>query len=160
MARYLVLGDPVVALGPAALIPDGALIVEGAEITATGPREVLAARGSFDRVLGSAGHFVMPGFVNSHYHTELAIGPRRYQHNIEKANVHIQGAVCPVDEQDLYDGILWGLVTAIRGGQTGTVDMYYGRTGMEHFGCVPALRAYLDAGLRAAIGLVIRDQHI
>jgi hypothetical protein len=24
--------------------------------------------------------------------------------------------------------------------------MYYGRTGMEHFGCVPALRAYLDSG--------------
>ena len=61
MARYLVLGDPVVALGPAALIPDGALIVEGAEITAAGPLEVLAARGPFDRVLGSAGHFVMPG---------------------------------------------------------------------------------------------------
>jgi cytosine/adenosine deaminase-related metal-dependent hydrolase len=127
VARYLVLGDPVVALGPAALIPDGALIVEGAEITAAGRREALAARGPFDRVLGSAGHFVMPGFVNCHYHSELAIGPGLYQHVFEKANVHIQGAVGPVDEQDLYDGILWGLVTAIKGGQTGTVDMYYGR---------------------------------
>ena len=37
MPRYLVLGDPVVALGPAALIPDGALIVEGAQITGAGP---------------------------------------------------------------------------------------------------------------------------
>jgi 5-methylthioadenosine/S-adenosylhomocysteine deaminase len=160
VARYLVLGDPVVALGPAALIPDGALIVEGPEITAVGPREALAARGPFDRVLGSAGHFVMPGFVNCHYHSELAIGPGLYQHVFEKANVHIQGAVGPVDEQDLYDGILWGLVTAIKGGQTGTVDMYYGRTGMEHFGCVPALRAYLDSGLRTAFGLVSRDQHV
>ena len=160
MARYLVLGDPVVALGPAALIPDGALIVEGAEITAVGSREVLAARGPFDRVLGSAGHFVMPGFVNCHYHSELAIGPGLYQHVFEKANVYIQGAVGPVDEEDLYYGILWGLVTAIKGGQTGTVDMYYGRTGMEHFGCEPALRAYRDAGLRTAFGLVSRDQNI
>jgi 5-methylthioadenosine/S-adenosylhomocysteine deaminase len=160
VARYLVLGDPVVALGPAALIPDGALIVEGAEITAVGSREVLAARGPFDRVLGSAGHFVMPGFVNCHYHSELAIGPGLYQHVFEKANVYIQGAVGPVDEEDLYYGILWGLVTAIKGGQTGTVDMYYGRTGMEHFGCEPALRAYRDAGLRTAFGLVSRDQNI
>jgi 5-methylthioadenosine/S-adenosylhomocysteine deaminase len=160
VARYLVLGDPVVALGPAALIPDGALIVEGAEITAVGSREVLAARGPFDRVLGSAGHFVMPGFVNCHYHSELAIGPGLYQHIFEKANVYIQGGVGPVDEEDLYDGILWGLVTAIKGGQTGTVDMYYGRTGMEHFGCEPALLAYRDAGLRTAFGLVSRDQNI
>jgi hypothetical protein len=58
VARYLVLGDPVIALGPAALIPDGALLVGGAEITAVGSREVLAARGPFDRVLGSADHFV------------------------------------------------------------------------------------------------------
>jgi 5-methylthioadenosine/S-adenosylhomocysteine deaminase len=160
VTRYLVLGDPVVALGPAALIPDGALIVEGPEITAAGPRELLAGRGPFDRVLGSAGHFVMPGFVNCHYHSELAIGPGLYQHIFEKANVHIQGAVGPVDEEDLYYGILWGLVTAIKGGQTGTVDMYYGRTGMEHFGCLPALRAYADAGVRTAFGLVSRDQHV
>ncbi|HTS99284.1 MAG TPA: amidohydrolase family protein [Streptosporangiaceae bacterium] len=160
MSRYLVQGDPVVALGARTLIPDGALIVEGPQITDAGPREVLAARGPFDRVLGSAGHFVMPGFVNCHYHSELAIGPGLYQHIFEKANVHIQGAVGPVAEEDLYYGILWGLVTAIKGGQTGTVDMYYGRTGMEHFGCVPALRAYADAGLRTMFGLVSRDQNI
>jgi 5-methylthioadenosine/S-adenosylhomocysteine deaminase len=160
VARYLVQGDPLVALGPATLIPDGALIVEGAQITDVGPREVLAARGPFDRVLGSADHFVMPGFVNCHYHSELAIGPGLYQHIFEKANVYIQGAVGPVDEEDLYYGILWGLVTAIKGGQTGTVDMYYGRTRMEHFGCVPALQAYADSGLRTAFGLVSRDQNI
>jgi 5-methylthioadenosine/S-adenosylhomocysteine deaminase len=160
VARYLVLGDPVVALGPDTLIPDGALIIDGPQITDAGPREVLAARGPFDRVLGSAEHFVMPGFVNCHYHSELAIGPGLYQHIFEKANVYIQGAVGPIEEEDLYWGILWGLVTAIKGGQTAVVDMYYGRTGMEHFGCVPALQAYQDSGLRAAFGLVSRDQNI
>ena len=146
--------------GRQTLIPDGALIVDGPQITAVGPREVLAARGPFDRVLGSADHFVMPGFVNCHYHSELAIGPGLYQHIFEKANVYIQGAVGPIDEEDLYYGILWGLITAIKGGQTGTVDMYYGRTGMEHFGCVPALQAYADSGMRTAFGLVSRDQNI
>ena len=160
MTRYLVLGDPVVSLGAEALIPDGGLVVEDATIVAAGPRAAMEAMGPFDRVLGGPGHFVLPGFVNCHYHSELAIGPGLYQHIFEKANVYIQGAVGPIGEEDLYYGILWGLITAIKGGQTGTVDMYYGRTGMEHFGCVPALQAYADSGMRTAFGLVSRDQNI
>ena len=161
VARYLVQGDPVVALGPADADPGrGADRRRGRRSPTSGRGRLLAARGPFDRVLGSADHFVMPGFVNCHYHSELAIGPGLYQHIFEKANVYIQGAVGPVDEEDLYYGILWGLVTAIKGGQTGTVDMYYGRTGMEHFGCVPALQAYADSGMRTAFGLVSRDQNI
>jgi 5-methylthioadenosine/S-adenosylhomocysteine deaminase len=160
MPRTLVLGDPVVSLGGQALIPDGGLVIEDATIVAAGPRAEMAALGPFDRVLGSAGHFVLPGFVNCHYHSELAIGPGLYQHIFEKANVHIQGAVGPIAEEDLYYGILWGLITAIKGGQTATVDMYYGRPSLPDFGCEPALRAYQDAGIRTAFGLVSRDQNI
>ena len=69
-------------------------------------------------------------------------------------------ATGPIAEEDLYHGILWGLVTAIRGGQTATVDMYYGRPSLPDFGCEPALRAYADAGMRTAFGLVSRDQNI
>src|SRR5215469_18373162 len=157
MTRYLVAGDPVVSLGAETLIPDGAIVVDDGVITGVGGRAEMAALGPFDRVLGSADHFVMPGFVNCHYHSELAIGPGLYQHIFEKANVHIQGAVGPIAEQDLYTGVLWGLITAIRGGQTATVDMYYGRPSLRDFGCEPALRAYEDAGLRTAVGLVSRD---
>ncbi len=160
MTRLLVLGDPVVSLGEQTLIPDGALVVEDATITAVGPRAELEKRGPFDRVLGSAGHFVMPGFVNCHYHSELIIGPGLYQHIFEKANVYIQGAAGPIAEEDLYTGVLWGLITAIKGGQTGTVDMYYGRPSLPDFGCEAALRAYSDAGLRTAFGLVSRDQNL
>ena len=92
MARLLVLGDPVVSLGAQTLIPDGGLVIEDRAIVAAGPREAMAALGPFERVLGSPGHFVLPGFVNCHYHSELAIGPGLYQHIFEKANVHIQGA--------------------------------------------------------------------
>jgi 5-methylthioadenosine/S-adenosylhomocysteine deaminase len=157
--RYLVLGDPVVSLGATALIDDGALIVDGSDIVEVGPRAVLEGHGPFTRVLGSGDHFVMPGFINCHYHSELAIGPGLYQHIFERANVHIQGSVGPIDEGDLYTGVLWGLVSAIRGGQTGTVDMYYGRPSLPDFGCPPALRAYRDSGIRTAFGLVSRDQN-
>jgi 5-methylthioadenosine/S-adenosylhomocysteine deaminase len=160
MTRYLVAGDPVVSLGAETLIPDGAIVVEDGMITGVGTRAEMAALGPFDRVLGSADHFVLPGFVNCHYHSELAIGPGLYQHIFEKANVHIQAAAGPIAEDDLYYGILWGLVTAIKGGQTATVDMYYGRPSLPDFGCEAALQAYEDAGLRTAFGLVSRDQNI
>jgi 5-methylthioadenosine/S-adenosylhomocysteine deaminase len=160
MARYLVLGDPVVCLGEQAMIGDGGLVVQDAAIVAAGPREEVSALGPFDRVLGSPGHFVLPGFVNCHYHSELALGPGLYQYVFEKANVHIQAATGDIAEEDLYHGILWGLISAIKGGQTATVDMYYGRPSLPDFGCEPALRAYADAGLRTAFGLVSRDQNI
>lgn len=158
MPRTLVLGDPVVSLGTTTLIDDGALIVNEHDIVEAGPRRELETHGPFDRVIGSADHFVMPGFVNCHYHSELAIGPGLYQHIFERANVHIQGSVGPISEEDLHTAVLWGLVSAIRGGQTGTVDMYYGRPSLPDFGCPPALHAYHDAGMRTAFGLVSRDQ--
>ncbi|MGO9293100.1 MAG: hypothetical protein ACLP52_04320 [Streptosporangiaceae bacterium] len=127
MTRLLILGDPVVSLGRHALIPDGALIVQDATIVAAGPREQLARLGPFDRVLGSPDHFLLPGFVNCHYHSELALGPGLYQYVFEKASMHIQAAAGDIDEEDLYYAILWGLIGAIKGGQAGTVDMYYGR---------------------------------
>ena len=99
-----------------------------------GPRAELENDGPFDKVLGSAGHFVMPGFVNCHYHSELAIGPGLYQYIYERAHVYVGSALGPIAEQDLYNAILWGLVTAIKGGQTGTVDMFYGRPSLTDFG--------------------------
>ena|ERR1017187_9682020 len=89
MTRCLVLGDPVVSLGARTLILDGGLVVEDATIVAVGPRPEMEAMGPFDRVLGGAGHFVLPGFVNCHYHSELAMGPGLYQHIFEKAKLRL-----------------------------------------------------------------------
>ena len=157
--RTLIIGDPVVSLGGDALIPDGAVIVEGSTIVEVGPREKLEARGPFDEVLGSRDSVVMPGFINCHYHSELAAGPGLYQYIFEMANISIQGGTGPIAEEDLYDIIQLGLVQAIRGGQTATLDMYYGRPSLPHFGTESALRAYEDLGMRVAFGLVSRDQN-
>jgi 5-methylthioadenosine/S-adenosylhomocysteine deaminase len=159
MSRYLVIGDPVVTLGTGTLVPDGALIVEDDSVVRVGPRTELENDGPFDKVLGSDRHFVMPGFVNCHYHSELAIGPGLYQFIYERAHVYVGSALGPIAEQDLYNAILWGLVTAIKGGQTGTVDMFYGRPSLTDFGCPVALQAYADAGMRTMFGLVCRDQN-
>ena len=159
MSRYLVIGDPVVTLGAGTLVAHGALIVEDDSVVRVGPRAELENDGPFDKVLGSDRHFVMPGFVNCHYHSELAIGPGLYQFIYERAHVYVGSALGPIAEQDLYNAILWGLVTAIKGGQTGTVDMFYGRPSLTDFGCPAALQAYADAGMRTMFGLVCRDQN-
>jgi len=160
MSRTLVLGDPIVTLGNAGEISDGALIVNGREVEAVGTRAAMLERGPFDHTIGSAGHFVMPGFTNCHYHSELAAGPGLFEHIFERANnmlVHPSGGTRP---DDLHTVILWGLVQAIKGGQTSVIDFFYGRPGLEHFGADIALEAYRDAGMRVAFGLVSRDENI
>jgi 5-methylthioadenosine/S-adenosylhomocysteine deaminase len=158
--RTLVLGDPVVALGQQAVIADGAIIVEGKTITAVGTRAELETQGPFDEVVGGPDSIVMPGFINCHYHSELAGGPGLYQFIFEIANVYVQGGYGPIDEADLYDLVMLGLISAVRGGQTATLDMYYGRPALPLFGTLPALQAYRDLGMRTAFGLVSRDQNI
>ena len=158
--RKLILGDPVISLGDQAIIRDGALIVEGKRITAVGPRVDLERQGPFTEVLGGADSIVMPGFINCHYHSELAAGPGLYQYIFEIANVYVQGGYGPIREDDLQDLILLGLIAAIKGGQTATLDMYYGRPALPLFGTIPALEAYSAIGMRTAFGLVSRDQNL
>jgi 5-methylthioadenosine/S-adenosylhomocysteine deaminase len=165
MGRTLIVGDPIVTLtdtsgAGASLIDDGAVIIEGTGIVEVGSREQLEGHGPFDKVLGSPGHFVMPGFLNCHYHSELAIGPGLFEYIFERANVMLVHPTSGADEEDVYTVVLWGLIQAIKGGQTGAIDFFYGRPGMAHFAAEPALRAYRDAGFRTAFGLVSRDENI
>lgn len=161
MTRSLVVGNPVVTLDPGqAVIGDGALIVENGRVQRAGPRGDLEQQGPFDRVLGSPAHFVLPGFINGHFHSEAALGPGLYELLFERANIWMHPAFKPVDEQDMYNAILVVLMQAMRGGQTCTVDAFYGRPGLENFGIEVALQAYEDLGLRTALGVTVRDQNI
>jgi 5-methylthioadenosine/S-adenosylhomocysteine deaminase len=159
--RTLVVGDPIVHLGPGTpYLADAALVVEDGRVREVGPRERLES-GSFDRVLGSKDHFILPGFVNCHFHSEAALGRGLYELIFERANIWLHSnKAAPIRDDDLHDGILLRLVDCVRGGQTATVDMYYGRPDLADLGCEPALQAYADIGLRVAFGLVSRDQNI
>ena len=158
--RTLVVGDPVVTLGDAGDIVDGALIVNGREIEAVGTRADMLERGPFENTIGSANHFVIPGFTNCHYHSELAAGPGLFEHIFERANTMLVHPASGARPDDVYTVVLWGLVQAIKGGQTSVIDFFYGRPGLEHFGADVALEAYRDAGMRVAFGLVSRDENI
>ena len=160
MSRYLVVGNPVVTLADEAFIADGALIIEGKTVVETGPRVELEAKGPFDRVLGSPDHFVMPGFVASHYHSESALGPGLWEMLFERANIYVHPVFKPMDEEIMYKAILVTLMTVLRGGITTTVDAFYGCPGPKNFGIDNALKAYEDLGMRTALGITLRDDNL
>ena len=160
MTRYLVVGNPIVTLGQEATLPDGAVIVEDRRIVAVGPRAQLEEAGPFERVIGSPDHLVMPGFINCHLHSESSVGPGLFDLIFELNNVQMNSGSGQGTEEDLYNVTLYGLINAIKGGQTAAIDMYYGRPRLPDYGAEAALRAYEAIGFRVAFGLVSRDQNV
>ena len=156
--RTLVLGDPVVHLGDEPFVPDGGLVIEDGRVVDVGPRSRFES-GSFDEVIGGPDHFVMPGFVNCHFHCECGLGPGVYEMIFERANIWMHSVFINMAEEDLYFGVLNHLIQLVRGGQTAAIDMYYGNPNLPHFGAESALRAYEDIGLRVAFGMITRDQN-
>jgi 5-methylthioadenosine/S-adenosylhomocysteine deaminase len=160
VSRILIVGDPVVALGGAGVIADGAVLVEDSQVVEVGPRAQLEDHGPFDRVLGGPAHLVMPGFINSHYHSECWTGPGLIGTIFELSNLYLGTGPDTADEEVVELLVTYGLIQALRGGQTATVDAYYGKPGMELFGSEAVLRAYEAVGLRTAFSLSFRDQNI
>jgi 5-methylthioadenosine/S-adenosylhomocysteine deaminase len=157
--RTLVVGDAVIALAEQAVVEQGALIVEGSTIREVGPREVLEQRGPFDEVIGGAGSVVMPGFVNAHYHSECWTGQGLIGTIFELANLLLGSGVQEADEEVLELLCTYGLIQVIKGGQTSTVDAWYGKRDMPLFGAEAPLRAYEKVGVRTALALSLRDQN-
>ena len=161
MSRTLVMGDPLVVLGDPSpgYIRDGALIVEGRRIVRVGSRQDLEGLGPFDHLVGSPRHAVLPGFINGHYHSGSALNRGMPQYIFERANVHVHAMWSAVTEENLYYAVLANVINDVRGGQTGFVDLNYGRSGLPNFGYDAILQAYRDLGVRVALGVVTRDRN-
>ena len=110
-------------------------------------------------MIGSPGHAVLPGFVNAHYHSECNLVQGVYDTIFELANLWVHGLLGEIDEDDLYDVLMVGLIDTVRGGQTCVVDAYYGRRGLPNFSADVALQAYWDLGTRVGFGLSFRDRN-
>ncbi|MEA2185750.1 MAG: 5-methylthioadenosine/S-adenosylhomocysteine deaminase [Solirubrobacteraceae bacterium] len=157
----LIFGDPIVVLGRMGCMPDAAMVLRQGMVVWVGPRSEAPPADAFDRVLGSAEHAVLPGFINGHYHSEATLDRILFETGIDRYSTawHVQSAM-PIDEQALYDAVLTGLIACVRGGQTSIVDMFYGNPGLPDFGVDAALQAYRDLGVRVGFGLCSRDQNI
>jgi len=157
--RVLVIGNPVVALGAIGVVADGAVIVEGGRIVEVGPRAELELHGPFDATLGSDEHLVMPGFINAHYHTECWTAPGLIDEIFELGNLYVGSGMIETDPEVISLLATYGLVQAVKGGQTTTVDAFYGRPSLPLLGAETVLEAYERIGMRAALALTLRDQN-
>lgn len=157
--RILVSGNPMVVMGEAGVIADGAVIVEGRRIAAVGPVAELETQGGFDRVLGGPDHIVLPGFVNSHYHSECWTAPGLIDIIFELGNLYMGSGLIETTEEIIELLATFGLIHAAKGGQTTLLDVFYGRPWLERHGAEAVLRAYEHVGLRVGLAVTMRDRN-
>jgi 5-methylthioadenosine/S-adenosylhomocysteine deaminase len=159
LSRYLVRADPVVTMdGQGTLLPDGAVIVNGHTIESVGPGEQLAARGPFERVLGGSQFILIPGLSNMHHHT--VITPQRdYAAQPFELREHWYMYTGTHTEEELYWLNMWHNIQMLKAGTTSAVGYYYGLKHLpDDLGINAVMKAYVDSGLRIAIGIAARDR--
>jgi len=163
MATTLIRGKYVVCKvtgrHDAQVIEDGAVFQRDGTIVEVGPYAELAARHRADETLGSPGHVVLPGFVNSHHHvgmTPLQMGSP--DHPLELWWV----SRLSKRDVDLYLDTLHSAFEMIESGIT-TVQHMHSRVN----GGIPrieaaaneVIRAYEDIGMRVSYSYGVREQN-
>lgn len=156
----LIRGKSVITLNPddarGGVLRDGAVLVSGSEITAVGPFRELAAAHPGATVIGSARHWVLPGFVNAHQHgkglTQFQLGGRDDCFEIARFVTE------PTATVDPYLDVLYACKKMIEAGITTCLHYNSSRSPETYEADVgERLRAYDNAGMRVSFGLDIRD---
>ncbi|GMV27788.1 MAG: 8-oxoguanine deaminase [Phycisphaerae bacterium] len=152
--RWVVTGGE----GPEAVIRDGAVVVEGQTIREVGEWRALRARYPEVEVLGSENHAVVPGLINAHHHSNPVSAIQRGIPDLQ-----LESWLLTLARRRQADPFLATLLSAarlLRSGVTSVVDVHSGRgtpavvaEGMRH-----SLRAYDEAGIRAALAVGITEQ--
>ncbi|MGH8462285.1 MAG: TRZ/ATZ family hydrolase [Stenotrophobium sp.] len=149
----LVLPRWLVPIEPAAtVLEQQALAVDGGRIVAVLPAAEARARFAPRETLELAQHALMPGLVNSHAHSAMALlrGLADDLPLMDWLQNHIWPAEgAHVSQRYCEDGVRLAAAEMIRSGTTCVNDMYF-------FPDVTAAVA-TEAGLRAAVGLIVFD---
>lgn len=150
----LVLGGPVATMdADDRVIPEGAVAVDAGRIVAVGARAELVARFRGTRTLDAAGHVLLPGLVDTYGHAGhgLVRGHFHPDHGWPAGRLYFE-ATTPA---------WWAAEAALAAAER----LRFGvTTGQSIVGATPArmddlafteanVRAYLDAGLRLAVGV-------
>ncbi|HEX7951530.1 MAG TPA: amidohydrolase family protein, partial [Burkholderiales bacterium] len=132
------------------ILKDHAVAISGGKIIALLPRDEMNSRCSAGRVCQLDSHVLIPGLVNFHSHAAMTLmrGLADDLKLMDWLSKHIWPAEAkPVSGQFVYDGTMLACAEMLRGGITCFNDMYF-------FPEMTA-RAALDAGMRAALGIVV-----
>jgi 5-methylthioadenosine/S-adenosylhomocysteine deaminase len=150
-ADHVVEAGWVIPVDPAhSVLPQHAVVVGGGRI-----REVLPVRQARERYPGARrteipGHALIPGLINLHTHAAMTL--MRGLADDRALMDWLQNYIWPVEarlvtEDFVRDGTLLACAEMLRGGITCFNDMY--------FYPGTAARAALEAGMRAALGLIV-----
>lgn len=141
----------VLPMAPArTVLEDHAVAVKGGRIVAVLPAAEARARYEAAQEYDLREHALMPGLVNLHTHAAMTLmrGLADDLALMTWLNDHIWPAegrhVC---EEFVYDGTRLAAAEMLRGGVTCANDMYFFPRA--------AARAFLDAGMRAALGMIV-----
>ena len=131
---------------------DHTVIITGGRITAILPTAEARGRYLPQQRLELAAHALVPGLINLHTHAAMTLmrGLADDLALMDWLNHHIWPAEMRlVSDQFVYDGTRLACAEMLRGGVTCFNDMY--------FFPEAAARAATDAGMRAAIGLIVTE---
>ncbi len=132
------------------VLNDHSVAIAGERIVAILPRDEMRRQCKAGRILDLSTHVLIPGLVNLHTHAAMTLmrglaDDLRLMDWLEK---HIWPTEAKhVSAQFVYDGTLLACAEMLRGGVTCFNDMYF----------FPEMsgRAALEAGMRAALGIVL-----
>ena len=124
-------------------VADGAVAVKGNRIVAVGTTTDLVARFAAEEVIDAANHALLPGLIDAHMHTPLAI----VRGVAQDVNNWMQAALAPYSRHMNDDAALAGtrlnVLEALRAGTTTMVDYAKPREGWGD--------VFVDAGVRALL---------
>ncbi len=145
----------------AAPIENGAVLVEGDRIIAVDRAEAFEGTPGISRELGNAQAWLLPGFVNSHYHSGRSF---QLGYSDEPGDIGLVRTFSFAGFTDLetarefaYLDTLNSACQLMRSGVTTTLDMAWGgrKSGVGH---EYAISAYRDLGLAVIFAPIARDR--
>jgi 5-methylthioadenosine/S-adenosylhomocysteine deaminase len=134
--------------GHVSVLRDYDVAIEGNRISAIGPTGKIGP-GRAHQVIEADGMLAMPGLINTHAHVPMVIFRGLAEDvSLEKwFNEYMWPLESNLQEEDVYWGMLLGLVEMIEAGVTSVADHY--------FYMDQAARAVEEAGTRAALGWAV-----
>ncbi|WP_164771675.1 amidohydrolase family protein, partial [Mesorhizobium sp. M7D.F.Ca.US.004.03.1.1] len=141
------------------VLDDGALLVVGDAISATGEFSALRQAHPEAVVVGDGSHVVLPGFVNSHHH----IGLTTVQLGVPDLPLELwSNARVKLRIVDSYLDTLYSAFEMIASGVTTVQHLrgaHYGSAQDVHNAADAVVKAYEDIGMRVSMGMGVRDQN-
>jgi guanine deaminase len=133
------------------------VLVRGGVIEAVGSVEVPDGA----RLIDASGDYVVPGLINSHYHSGENFNPGLYENlplDLWFVHSHQVTRSSPPSPEVIYARTMLGAMQMLKMGTTAVVDFVFEAPEISVETLEPIVRAYRDVGMRATVLLGVADK--